>query len=75
MWLIISLIGFFLFMAVGTYIGEKIRYNNGVCEKCGDVLKWFDTDSQMNHGFKCERCKEYVGWFSAPFVINWKLHE
>ena len=47
------------------YFIEKKQFNNGICPKCGNRLRYFDTDSHGGKGFTCDNCHYtvWVSWF------------
>lgn len=42
---------------------EKKDFNNGICKKCGEKLRFFDYDSQGGRGYCCDKCGHVV-WVS-----------
>lgn len=46
---------------------ERKEFNNGVCLRCQERLKFFDYDSQGGRGYKCESCG-YKVWISYNTV-------
>lgn len=58
-----------LFAVVGlrwAYNDEKKRYNNGICPRCGEKLKYFGTDPEDgSRGYECSNKKcDYSTWVS-----------
>lgn len=47
------------------YICEKRKYNNGICPKCGNPLRYFDTASDDSDGYVCDNCHYsiWIAWF------------
>lgn len=65
--LILGAIGVFALAIFLASYAEARRYNNGKCVKCGNELKYFDSDSQGGRGYKCSNCGHTV-WVSYPWV-------
>ena len=42
------------------YFVNKYRFNNGICRKCGNNLRYFDTDSGGNDSYCCDKCKRTI---------------
>ena len=43
---------------------EKKLYNNGICQHCGQKLRYFTTDSQGGRGYICDKC-DYCVWIGG----------
>ena len=47
------------------YRHEKLNWNNGLCPRCFQKWKIFDTDSQGGRGYTCKGCDKTI-WISYP---------
>lgn len=59
-----------IFSIVGYIMGprrEAKEFNNGICMRCGEKLRYFDTDSQGGRGYTCDNCM-YTTWVSYNYV-------
>ena len=58
-----------IFIGIG-HIGARLEtkgFNNGICKRCGNKLRYFDTDSQGGRGYTCDKC-DYTTWVSYERV-------
>lgn len=53
---------------------EKKDFNKGICPKCNNKLKHFDSDSDGNRGYTCPNC-DYTTWCSYNVDKNYTCEE
>ena len=60
---------FVVYILLSFYViyNEYKDFNKCVCKKCGNKLKYFDTDKQYGRGYKCEKCN-YFTWVDHFFI-------
>jgi predicted RNA-binding Zn-ribbon protein involved in translation (DUF1610 family) len=47
------------------YRQEKKDFNNGICPWCGNQLRHFADNKELEQGWICDKCgyRTWIGWF------------
>jgi len=67
----IIVVSLLIFCAIGSFIIEKINWNNGVCKECGCKWIYYDSDHESAKIYRCSKCGSSI-WISWPFIIKHK---
>lgn len=64
------ILGIMSLMACFGYYLENKTWNKGVCVRCSNPWKHFDTDSQGGRGYSCK--EGHTTWVSYPIDKGYK---